>query len=136
MNYQKGKEKDVLRARFTKWVEISLYRARLNYLKKKDIDSRIIYYDKTWVDIPDEINLEKEVIEKTIFDFDSDVLEEAFYKLSEQQREIITMLYLKEMKPIMIADILKCSVPQVYKQKNLALKALRHAFMKGGDHVE
>lgn len=36
MNHQQESEKDELRARFTGWLEVTLYRAKLNYLKKQE----------------------------------------------------------------------------------------------------
>lgn len=136
MNHQNGKEKDELRARFTKWIEVSLYRARVNYLKKMDLDRRVIYADKAWDDIPDNVDVEREILEETIFDFKSDILEDAFYKLSDLQKDILIMLFLRDMKPVDIAEILNCSLPQIYKQKNKALSALRSQLMKGGDDNE
>lgn len=136
MNYQEEEKKDELRARFTKWMEVSLYRARLNYLKKKDLDNRLIYTDKTWGEIPDCIDVEKEILEKRIFDFKHDLLETTFNELSDLQKDILIMLYLKDMKPVEIAEILNCSIPQVYKQKNKALYVLRNELVKGGDDNE
>mgnify|MGYP002865428336 CR=1 FL=1 len=136
MIYQKGREKDELRAKFTKWIEVSLYRSRVNYLKKKDLDRRVIYADKTWDYIPDNVDVEREILEETIFDFKSDILEDAFYKLSDLQKDILIMLFLRDMKPVDIAEKLNCSLPQIYKQKNKALSALRSQIMKGGDDNE
>ena len=35
MKHQEEQERDELRARFTRWMEVTLYRARINYLSRQ-----------------------------------------------------------------------------------------------------
>ena len=59
------------------------------------------------------------------FEFEEEKLANAFAHLSLMRREILTLLFVQEMKPSDIADMLHCSVQYVYNQKSLALKKLR-----------
>ena len=53
MNHQQ--ENDELRARFTAWIEITLYRAKINYLKKQDKERKTIYVEA----LPEELLVEE-----------------------------------------------------------------------------
>ncbi|ANU53012.1 sigma-70 family RNA polymerase sigma factor [Acutalibacter muris] len=124
----KEQERDELRARFTKWMEVTVYRARLNYLKEQ---SRRV----------DTVPLEEAPMDKLScqdmptgesFDFAEEHLAEAFAQLPAAKKRIITMLFLLDMLPEEIAGELGCTVQYVYKQKSLAIKRLREA-LEGGD---
>ncbi len=45
MNHQEKSERDELRARFTGWLEVTLYRAKLNYVKRREREKDIVYVD-------------------------------------------------------------------------------------------
>lgn len=129
-------ERDELRARFTKWMEVTIYRARLNYIKAQsrhlttmsleDAQKDQLYSREAETPWMQNIGAEDS------FDFEEESLAAAFSRLSAVKREIITMLFLLNMTPHEIADKLGCTVQYVYKQKSLALKRLRD-LLKGGD---
>ena len=131
---QENKERDELRARFTKWMEITLYRARLDYLKKWERENRVILME----DIPESSYLEEcndddpasFILSKDSFNFEDQALEQAFTKLSELKRDVLIKLFVKEKKPPEAAEILGCSLRQVYKQKEQAIAELRN-LLKG-----
>lgn len=60
MNHQQESEKDELRARFTSWLEVTLYRAKLNYLKKQDRERKTIYVEM----LPEELLVEENLESK------------------------------------------------------------------------
>lgn len=140
MNHQEKSEKDELRARFTVWLEVTLYRAKLNYVKKLDREKEIVYVDafpeELWVSENPEKNWIQEITEPGEFQFEEERLENAFHTLSEQRREILTMLFVEERTPKEIAKRMRCSLQHVYKQRSQALKQLRKMMEKGGEDDE
>lgn len=129
-------ERDELRARFTKWMEVTIYRARLNYIKAQSRHLTTMSLEDAQKDQlycrEAETPWMQNVGAEDSFDFEEESLAAAFSRLSAVKREIITMLFLLNMTPHEIADKLGCTVQYVYKQKSLALKRLRD-LMKGGD---
>lgn len=129
-------ERDELRARFTKWMEVAVYRARLNYIKAQSRHLATLSLE----DAPKDQLYSREAETQWIqnvgtedsFDFEEESLAAAFSRLSAIKRKIITMLFLLNMTPHEIADKLGCTVQYVYKQRSLALKRLRD-LLKGGD---
>ena len=122
MNHQQKSERDELRARFTVWLETTVYRARLKYLER----------EKPKVDT---VSIEElpESASGSAFDFEEERLAEAFAKLPIKRQEILTMLFVEERKPEEIARLLNCSPQHVYDQRYQALKKLRIALTKDGD---
>lgn len=134
MSHQQNTERDELRARFTKWMETTVYRAKLKYLKRQ----------KHWIEtvpidiVPEEIlGIYDPPLYKadstSAFDFEEERLAEAFAKLPVKRRQILEMLFVEERKPEEIARLLNCSAQHVYDQRYQALKKLRAALGKGGD---
>lgn len=140
MNHQQESEKDELRARFTSWLEVTLYRAKLNYLKKQERERNTIYIEV----LPEELLVEKNperkwvhrLTEQNGFDFEEESLERAFQNLTQQRQRILTMLFVEEKTPEEIAELLGCSQQNVYKQRSKALIALRNMLEKGGEGIE
>ncbi len=136
MNHQEKSERDELRARFTGWLEVTLYRAKLNYVKKLEREKGIVYVDT----LPEELwvseNLERDwiqgITEPDGFHFVEASLEDAFHTLSEQRQRILAMLFVEEKTPKEIASQMGCSLQHVYKQRSQALKKLRQMLEKGG----
>ena len=137
MNHQQESEKDELRARFTGWLEVTLYRAKLNYLKKQDRERNTIYVEALPEELLVEENLESKWVhrltEQNGFDFEEEKLERAFQDLTQQRQRILIMLFLEEKTPEEIARQLGCSQQNVYKQRSKALAALRNMLEKGGE---
>lgn len=134
MSHQQNTERDELRARFTKWMEKTVYRAKLKYLERQ----------KRWIET---VPIEKVPEENlgvydlplygedaaSAFDFEEERLAEAFAKLPIKRRQILEMLFVEERKPEEIAKLLNCSAQHVYDQRYQALKKLRAMLWKGGD---
>ena len=137
MNHQQESERDELRARFTCWLEVTLYRAKLNYLKKQDRERNTIYVEM----LPEELMVEENpehkwvhrLTEQSGFDFEEEKLERAFQNLTQQRQRILTMLFVEEKTSEEIAEQLGCSKQNVYKQRSKALAALRNMLEKGGE---
>lgn len=140
MNHEQESEKDELRARFTGWLEVTLYRAKLNYLKKQDRERKTIYVEELPEELVVEENPERKWVhrltEQNEFDFEEERLERAFRGLTRQRQRILTMLFVEEKTPEEIAMRLGCSQQNVYKQRSKALIALRNMLEKGGEGNE
>lgn len=140
MNHQEKSERDELRARFTGWLEVTLYRAKLNYVKRREREKDIVYVDvfpeELWVSENPERNWIQGVTEPGAFQFEEERLEKAFHTLSEQKKEILTMLFVEERTPKEIASQMDCSLQHVYKQRFQALKQLKQMLEKGGEENE
>ena len=125
MNHQQDYD-DFLRARFTKWLDIVVYRAKLKYLRKMDTQLETISIEE----LPESsLPAYEESLyrhhPKTEFDFEEERLANAFMKLPMKRQQILTMLFVEEKKPEEIAKALNCSAQHVYDQKYQALKKLR-----------
>ena len=140
MNHQEKSERDELRARFTGWLEVTLYRAKLNYVKRLEREKGIVYVDvfpeELWVSENPERNWIQGIIEPIAFQFEEERLKKAFHTLSEQRKEILTMLFVEERTPKEIASQMGCSQQHVYKQRSQALKQLKQMLEKGGEENE
>ena len=140
MNHQEKSERDELRARFTGWLEVTLYRAKLNYVKRREREKDIVYVDvfpeELWVSENPERNWIQGVTEPGAFQFEEERLEKAFHTLSEQKKEILTMLFVEERTPKEIASQMDCSLQHVYKQRSQALKQLKQMLETGGEENE
>lgn len=127
--YEQSTEKDELRARFTKWMEVTLLRARRKYLQKKKVDEAVLFLN----DLSEEIIPPAKEPYTSGFDFESDWLADAFSELSPRRQEILTLLFVEELKPRDIAEILQCSPEQVYNRQYQALRSLRKHSHKEGN---
>ena len=127
-------EKDELKARFTKWMKVVVYRERLNYLKSCSRRPETTPLD----DIPEEwLRVDMPFLDQTDvskFDFEEEKLAFAFARLSAMKRQILIRLFVLEEKPEGIARDLGCTVQNIYNQRSLALKQLRHALERGEPH--
>lgn len=140
MNHQQESQKDELRARFTGWLEVTLYRAKLNYLKKQERERNTLYVGM----LPEELLVEENIEQKWVhrltgqkgFDFEQEKLERAFRSLTQQRQQILTLLFVEEKTPEEIAGQLGCSKQNVYKQRSQALKQLKQMLEKGGEGNE
>lgn len=124
---EKNPERDELRARFTKWMEVTVYRARLNYLKEQSRRVDTVPLE----DAPMEQLYCQDMPAGESFDFAEECLSDAFAQLPAVKKKIIAMLFLMDMRPEEVAEELDCTMQYVYKQKSLAIKTLRKA-LKGG----
>ncbi|RKJ41523.1 sigma-70 family RNA polymerase sigma factor [Acutalibacter sp. 1XD8-33] len=99
----KEQERDELRARFTKWMEVLAYRIRRNYLRDGNRNPLSIPLDRV----------------------SEEQFAQAFAKLPAMKKQMLTMLFVLEMEPEKIASKLGCTVQNVYNQRSLVLKQLR-----------
>ena len=134
MSHQQKTEPDELRARFTKWMETTVYRAKLKYLERQKRQIKTVSIEE----IPEEalgtssLPIYRDSL-SSAFDFEEERLADAFAKLPIKRQHILTMLFVEEKKPEEIAKLLNCSAQHVYDQRYQALKKLRTALKKEGD---
>lgn len=135
-NYDESniREKDELRARFTVWLDTTVYRAKLKYLRKMNQNMEVVSID----DLPEsmlgwhELGFANDLIEEKDFDFEEAKLAKAFAELPLMRKEILRLLFVEEMEAPEIAMHMNCSIQHVYNQRSLAIKKLRAALVKGG----
>lgn len=120
---QSQPEPDVLRARFTCWLEVLVYRARRKYLRKEEHRIKTISLD----DLPEEQwpIAPAPVLRETEFDFEEERLARAFSELSVERQKLLTLVFLYDLKPEEAAEVLHYSIKQFYNNKYEALKKLR-----------
>lgn len=128
-------EPDVLRARFTNWIEKLVKNAKIDYLRQQNkAEPEFVSIDELFED--EQLIGARDVViseDKDSFDFQEERLAEAFYKLPLMKRKILELLFIECIKPEEIASRLNCSPQYVYNQRFLALKQLRKKLDKGGD---
>lgn len=134
MDHQQKLERDELRARFTVWLETTIYRAKLKYLDRHRTKFETVSIEE----LPeDALSVSENAVygaaSQSAFDFEEERLAEAFANLPIKRQQILTMLFVEERKPEEIARLLNCSAQHVYDQRYQALKKLRKALTKGGD---
>ena len=129
-------EIDELQAKFTGWLDIVVYRAKLKYIKKQENQPETISIEdisESHLAVQDASSWSSSP--KTAFDFEEERLANAFAKLPLKRQQILTMLFVEEKKPEEIAHLLNCSPQHVYDQRYQALKKLRLDLTEGGDKV-
>lgn len=126
-------DRDELKARFTSWLLTLTYRVRNRYLEKKGSEPAHISID----DVPRRLlpttDPFGDIKEQSSFEFEEERLSAAFRSLTLKRQQILTMLFVEELKPEEIARRLNCSVQYVYDQRYHALKRLRMELEKDGD---
>ena len=125
---------DVLRARFTKWLDTVIYRAKLKYLRKTETKLDTVSLEE----LPERIlpvyeDDLRQIDSMDAFAFEEERLADAFANLLIKRQRILTMLFVEERKPEEIAKELNCSPQHVYDQRYHALKKLRTELMEEGD---
>ena len=124
---------DLLRARFTLWLNITLAHAKERYLDTHTEKFNIVPLDEFLANtIPDAtdhfIRIERS---KTGFDFEEEKLAKAFSELSLMRREVLRLLFVEEKTPCEIARQLCISPNCVYQFKHQALAKLKRELTKG-----
>lgn len=124
---------DELKGRFTKWLDITLYRAKLKYIQKSAHQIKTISIDDMDIDtfqVSEDAALSVSSEEKKCFEFEEERLARAFSELPIKRQRILEMLFVEEKNPRQIAKELNCSEAYVYNQKHLALQKLRDYLQK------
>lgn len=125
-------ERDELRGRFTRFMEVMVKHARLNYLEKLKRQPRTIPLD----DIPETLLADDTAFPTDVsgdFDFEEERLANAFRQLPLMRQRILIMLFVEELTPKEIARRVNCSVNHVYNKRSLAIKRLRQLLEEGGE---
>ena len=132
---QQQYERDELRARFTAWLETTVFRAKLKYLRKHEQIIETISIE----DLPEcalewrEPVFDGRYMEGHDFDFEEERLARAFSDLPLMRKEILRLLFVEEKTPAEIASQMNCSVQHVYNQRSIALKKLKSKLTQEGD---
>ena len=126
---------DLLRARFTLWLNTTLIHAKQRYLETHTEKFDIVPLDEALTEsIPDTadcfIDADRS---KTDFDFDEEKLAKAFSELSLMRREVLRLLFVEEKTTDEIARQLCISPNCVYQFKHQALAKLKRELTKGGN---
>lgn len=133
MNYQQSVD-DVLRARFTKWLDTVCYRAKLKYLRKTETKLETVSFEELpESSLPVHEDDMRQIGSNGNFDFEEERLADAFARLPVKRQQILAMLFVEEKKPEEIAKALNCSPQHVYDQRYQALKILRIELAKERD---
>lgn len=128
---------EVLRCRFTKWLEVLIYRVKLSYLSDLSKRTETISLDELidkGFQAEDPSNAYQVIEASESFSFCDDVIAEAFMKLPQRRREILELLYIDGLKPIEVSKLLGCSLQHVYNRRSAAIKELRNALSEKGDY--
>lgn len=92
-----------LKARFTRWMEVTLYRARVDYLRRQKkepaVTNRASFPEWMMVEEDAEDVWLQEIAGRDSFLFSDERLERCFDSLPLAQQEILAMLYVREMEP-------------------------------------
>lgn len=135
MNYQEENSYDELRARFTKWMEVTLYRAKVNYKKAQKRKNKDVFIDDVMSEITS-VSYAKEdtfseVIRQDSFYFDNDSVNNSFDSLTAVEQRILTELFLYNKDIKEISEELGYSLSHTYRLKDDALSNMRK--MLGGN---
>ena len=134
---QEYPERDELRAKFTRWLETIIKRAKIDYLRKYENRPETISYE----DIPEAELLELTQCEswpnstriQTPYDFEEERLTKAFMELPLKRRQVMELLFLADLREAETPTRLNGSLQYVRNQRCIALKKLRSRLMEGGD---
>ena len=123
MRKQNNGYEEKLRAQFTSWLTTLLRRARIDYVRQQERQVKTVSME----DVPDDqLAVEDSYsVRQSQFDFEEERLAEAFFSLSLQRQQVLTMLFVDEMRPEEVAKVLHCSVGYIHKARQRALQSLR-----------
>ena len=114
--------------RFTAWLQKMVKRARIDYLRMKrsrDREESLNDYSRT-KNLTYEMKLiPAKDLEKGEYDFEREDIAHAFSLLSITKRKVLLFLFVEELTPKEIAELLCCSVQSVSNLKRKALKKLK-----------
>lgn len=130
-------ERDVLRARFTVWLDTTLSRASARYREqmkdKLEETAEVFSLDEVPVDYFPDPRDPYAHIENTVadFSFEEERLAKAFSELPLMRKEVLRLLFVEQLKPREISELLHCSEAFVSVQKTRALNKLRQLLEEG-----
>ena len=130
-------ERDELRAKFTRWLETVIKRAKIDYLRKYENRPETISYEgipeKELIDLAQRELWPSSTRMQTPYDFEEERLTKAFMELPLKRRQVMELLFLADLSETETAKRLNCSLQYVRNQRCIALKKLRSRLMEGGD---
>ena len=116
-------EPDELRARFTRWLEVLVYRARNKYLQKEANRVKTISLEDLHEDqLP---TFPAPAYEQNEFVFENECLGAAFSSLSPESQRLLSLMFKDGMTPRDISQLLDCKIKDLYNGKYLAIRKLR-----------
>lgn len=130
-------ERDVLRARFTVWMDVTLSRASKKFSKQMEDKLKetadVISLDQLPQDCIADPRTQGDhmLLRRTDFEFEEERLAHAFAELPLMRQEVLRLLFIEGLDPEEISDILHCSRSYVHLQKFRALEKLRQLLEKG-----
>lgn len=136
MDYEiKFEPRDELRGRFTRFLEVTMKHVRQNYLRKLSREPKTISLDiVSEIEIP--LIAGPTPYEEHEFTFEEGRLAEAFRQLPMARQKVLIYLFVEEMYPEEIAELMGCSVQHIYNQRSLAVKKLRQLLSERGEDSE
>lgn len=128
-------EFDPLRARFTSWLDTTLYRAKLRFLDREKQKLETIPLDDIYTEsIADPCDYFSHIgCSDLDFDFEEEQLAKAFSELPLIRQEILRLLFVEEKTTREISTQLQCTESYVRLQKSRALQQLRKILKEGGE---
>ena len=136
MDYEiKFEPRDELRGRFTRFLEVTMKHVRQNYLRKLSREPKTISLDiVSEIEIP--LIAGPTPYEEHEFTFEESRLAEAFRQLPMARQKVLIYLFVEEMYPEEIAELMGCTVQHIYNQRSLAVKKLRKLLSERGEKSE
>ena len=136
MDYEiKFEPRDELRGRFTRFLEVTMKHVRQNYLRKLSREPKTISLDiVSEIEIP--LIAGPTPYEEHEFTFEESRLAEAFRQLPMARQKVLIYLFVEEMYPEEIAELMGCPVQHIYNQRYFALIQLRKLLSERGENSE
>ena len=121
-----GTQKDELRMRFTAWVDKVMFHAREDYLKRMRRLPQTVDIER----VSEEILAVEDLYDlwgdgPRDFFFEKKRFNDALHLLTDEQHQLLVMLYIDQMTAREISASLGCTVQNVYNRKSRTLQYLR-----------
>ncbi len=131
----KFEPRDELRGRFTRFLEVTMKHVRQNYLRKLSREPKTISLGiVSEIEIP--LIAGPAPYEEHEFTFEESKLAEAFRQLPMARQKVLIYLFVEEMYPEEIAELMGGTVQHIYNQRSLAVKKLRQLLSERGEDSE
>ena len=118
---QEDSERDELRAKFTRWLETVIKRAKIDYLRKYENRPEIISYEDIpeaeLFDMAQHELLSNNTRMQTPYDFEEERLTKAFMELPLKRRQVMELLFPADLSEAETAKRLNCSLQYVRNQR-------------------
>ncbi len=136
MKHENDYEWSETHRKFTIWIKRVIQHARIDYLRhiNRQISVELLdEIDEEYLGYEDTYNMDSVDLDCGSFDFEDELIERAFSKLTLKRRKILLMLFVAEYTPCEVAECLRCPLKSVYDERYLALKFLREHLKNGGN---